>query len=106
MGMQFFKGFSAYKMVYYKLSYTEGQEKLYYHQFKNVLSCTFKFEALCHQAVLSNNGVLLLQGALEMRNKTVADRYTPLENVFMLDANCKLDHDTMTQVRSVQEFEK
>lgn len=98
MGMQFFKGFSAYKMVYYKLSYTEGQ-------FKNVSSCTFKFEALCHQAVLSNNGVLLLQGALEMRNKTVADRYTPLENVFMLDANCKLDHDTMTQV-SAQEFEK
>ena len=36
MGMQFFKGFSAYKMVYYKLSYTEGQEKLYYHQFKNI----------------------------------------------------------------------
>ena len=105
MGMQFFKGFSAYKMVYYKLSYTEGQEKLYNHQFKNVSSCTFKFEALCHQAVLSNNGVLLLQGALEMRNKTVADRYTPLENVFMLDANCKLDHDTMTQV-SAQEFEK
>ena len=55
--------------------------------------------------IMSNNGVLLLQGALEMRNKTVADRYTPLENVFMLDANCKLDHDTMTQV-SAQEFEK
>ena len=36
MGMQFFKGFSAYEMVYYKLSYTEGQEKLYYHQFKNI----------------------------------------------------------------------
>lgn len=102
MGMQFFKGFSAYKMVYYKLSYTEGQEKLYYHQFKNVSSNSSN---LCHQAVMSNNGVLLLQGALEMRNKTVADRYTPLENVFMLDANCKLDHDTMTQV-SVQEFEK
>ena len=41
MGMQFFKGFSAYKMVYYKLGYMEGQEKLYYHRFKNVLSCTF-----------------------------------------------------------------
>ena len=33
-----------------------------------------------------------------MRNKTVADRYTPLENVFMLEANGKLDHSTMRQV--------
>lgn len=47
---------------------------------------------------LRDDEVLIIQGALEMRNKTVADRYTPLENVFMLDANCKLDHDTMTQI--------
>ena len=33
-----------------------------------------------------------------MRNKTVQDRYTPLDNVFMLEANGKLDHDTMREV--------
>ncbi|XP_022796025.1 DUF21 domain-containing protein At4g33700-like [Stylophora pistillata] len=47
---------------------------------------------------LRDDEVMIIQGALEMRNKTVADKYTPLENVFMLDANCKLDHDTMTQI--------
>ena len=33
-----------------------------------------------------------------MRNKTVADRYTPLDNVFMVEANGKLDHETMREV--------
>lgn len=47
---------------------------------------------------LRDDEVMIIQGALEMRNKTVADKYTPLENVFMLDVNCKLDHDTMTQI--------
>jgi len=33
-----------------------------------------------------------------MRNKTVEDRYTPLEQVFMVEANGKLDHETMKKV--------
>ena len=33
-----------------------------------------------------------------MRNKTVEDKYTPLDEVFMLDVDGKLDHDTMKQV--------
>ena len=39
-----------------------------------------------------------MQGALEMRNKTVEDKYTPLEKVYMLDINSKLDHGTMKEV--------
>lgn len=34
-----------------------------------------------------------------MRNKTVADDYTPLHSVYMLDINRKLDKDTMKEVR-------
>ena len=33
-----------------------------------------------------------------MRNKTVQDKHTPLDRVFMLDLDGKLDHDTMKQV--------
>ena len=33
-----------------------------------------------------------------MRNKTVADRFTSLENVFMLDIDGKLDDETMKEV--------
>ncbi|KAJ7394294.1 hypothetical protein OS493_000096 [Desmophyllum pertusum] len=47
---------------------------------------------------LRDDEVMIIQGALEMRNKTVEDRYTPLEKVFMLEANGKLDHDTMREI--------
>ena len=33
-----------------------------------------------------------------MRNKTVEDKYTPLDKVYMLDINRQLDHDTMKEV--------
>ena len=33
-----------------------------------------------------------------MRNKTVADRFTSLRNVFMLDIDGKLDDETMKEV--------
>ena len=33
-----------------------------------------------------------------MRNKTVEDKYTPLDEVFMVDVNGKLDHETMREV--------
>ena len=33
-----------------------------------------------------------------MRNKTVEDKYTPLDNVYMLDINRQLDQDTMKEV--------
>jgi len=47
---------------------------------------------------LINDEVLIIQGALEMRNKTVEDKYTPLEKVYMLDINSKLDHGTMKEI--------
>ena len=34
-----------------------------------------------------------------MRNKTVEDDYTPLDSVYMLDINRKLDKATMKEVR-------
>ena len=42
-----------------------------------------------------------------MRNKTVKDKYTPLEEVYMLDATRKLDNDTMKEVQvfyNIREF--
>ncbi|XP_068698745.1 uncharacterized protein [Montipora foliosa] len=47
---------------------------------------------------LRDDEVMIIQGALEMRNKTVKDKYTPLEEVYMLDANRKLDNDTMKEI--------
>lgn len=47
---------------------------------------------------LRDDEVLIIQGALEMRNKTVADDYTPLHSVYMLDINRKLDKDTMKEI--------
>ena len=40
----------------------------------------------------------LLQGTLDMRNKTVADAYTPLHRVFMLDINEKMTQENMNKV--------
>ncbi|KAM7440167.1 hypothetical protein ABFA07_010572 [Porites harrisoni] len=47
---------------------------------------------------LSHDEVMIIQGALEMRNKTVEDKYTPLDNVYMLDINRQLDQDTMKEI--------
>ncbi|XP_078375515.1 uncharacterized protein LOC144658892 isoform X2 [Oculina patagonica] len=47
---------------------------------------------------LREDEVMIIQGALEMRNKTVQDKYTPLDSVFMLEANGKLDRDTMREI--------
>lgn len=47
---------------------------------------------------LRDDEVLIIQGALEMRNKTVEDDYTPLDSVYMLDINRKLDKATMKEI--------
>lgn len=47
---------------------------------------------------LRDDEVLIIQGALEMRNKTVEDDYTPLDSVYMLDINRKLDKVTMKEI--------
>ena len=41
---------------------------------------------------------LALQGALEMRDKSVGDAMISIEDVFMLDKNAKLDRKTMRLV--------
>lgn len=40
----------------------------------------------------------LVQGALEMRSKVVRHAMTPLQSVFMLDANEKLDRKMLRKV--------
>lgn len=47
---------------------------------------------------LMDDEVMIIQGALELRNKTVEDKYTPLDKVFMVEANGKLDHETMRKI--------
>ncbi|XP_077977352.1 uncharacterized protein LOC144432921 [Glandiceps talaboti] len=49
---------------------------------------------------LSVDEVLIIKGALDMRNKMVKDAYTPLENVYMIDIDEKMDHQLMNQVIS------
>lgn len=47
---------------------------------------------------LRDDEVMIIQGALEMRNKSVQHKYTPLDKVFMLDIDGKLDRETMKQI--------
>lgn len=47
---------------------------------------------------LTYDEVLIVKGALEMRDKTVGDAMTPLESVFMLDINGVINRKTMTEL--------
>ena len=38
-----------------------------------------------------------------MRNKSVQHKYTPLDKVYMLDIDGKLDHETMKQVNLLKQ---
>lgn len=38
------------------------------------------------------------QGTLDLRNKTVADAYTPLNHVFMFDINEKMTKENLSKV--------
>ena len=41
---------------------------------------------------------LYIQGALELREKTVEDVMTPVDSAFMLDINTELDLDILNEV--------
>ncbi|XP_033635820.1 DUF21 domain-containing protein At4g14240-like [Asterias rubens] len=47
---------------------------------------------------LTLDEVLIIQGALSMRNKVVEDAHMPLESVFMLDIKSKMDADCIQRV--------
>lgn len=47
---------------------------------------------------------IYIQGALEMRNKTVKDKYTPLDKVFMLKYDDQLDDAIMKKVFEIIEM--
>ena len=47
---------------------------------------------------LTLDEVLIIQGALSMRNKVVEDAHMPLESVFMLDIRSKMDADCIQRV--------
>ncbi|XP_062510862.1 uncharacterized protein LOC134186817 [Corticium candelabrum] len=47
---------------------------------------------------LSSDEVLIIKGALEMRSKVVKEAMTPLESVFMLNTDDKLDRVTMQKL--------
>ncbi|XP_032226027.2 DUF21 domain-containing protein At4g33700 isoform X2 [Nematostella vectensis] len=47
---------------------------------------------------LRDDEVLIIQGALDMRNKRIRDRYTPLDRTFMLSVDDKLDDSLMLKI--------
>ncbi|XP_038059618.1 DUF21 domain-containing protein At4g33700-like [Patiria miniata] len=47
---------------------------------------------------LTEDEVLIIQGALSMRNKVVKDALVPLESIFMLDAQRRMDAECMEKV--------
>ncbi|XP_006814874.2 LOW QUALITY PROTEIN: uncharacterized protein LOC100379052 [Saccoglossus kowalevskii] len=49
---------------------------------------------------LTMDEVLIIKGALDMRNKTVKNSFTPMESVFMVDINDKMDDQLMNQLLS------
>jgi ankyrin repeat/SOCS box protein 13/metal transporter CNNM len=50
---------------------------------------------------LSSDEVMIIKGALEMRSKVVREAMTPLESVFMLSVNEKLNKGTMQRLLDV-----
>lgn len=47
---------------------------------------------------LSLDEVMIIKGALDMKNKTAKDAMVPLPYVYMLDINSRLDSDTMSEI--------
>ncbi|XP_028411716.1 DUF21 domain-containing protein At4g33700-like [Dendronephthya gigantea] len=55
-------------------------------------------QSLENEEPLTGDEVLIIKGTLDMRNKTVADAYTPLIRVFMFDINEKMTQENMNKV--------
>lgn len=47
---------------------------------------------------LREDEVLIIKGALEMRNKTVKDTFTPMDKVYMVNIDAKLDEELMEEL--------
>ena len=54
-----------------------------------------------HSGPLSVDETTIIRGALDMRQKTVKMCMTPLEKVFMLEKNMKLDQPLLQQVSDI-----
>jgi metal transporter CNNM len=50
------------------------------------------------QKVLTIDETTIIQGALDMKHKTVKDCMSPIEKLFMLDINQRMDKRTMKEV--------
>ena len=55
-------------------------------------------KTLENEEPLTGDEVLIIKGTLDMRNKTVADAYTPLHRVFMFDVEEKMTQENMNKV--------
>lgn len=58
-----------------------------------------------NSTALTLDEVTIIQGALDLKNKTVKDAMTPWRDVFMLPADIMLDKETLASV-SFREFTK
>lgn len=55
-------------------------------------------QTLENEEPLTGDEVLIIKGTLDMRNKTVADAYTPIHRVFMFDIDEKMTQANMNKV--------
>lgn len=55
-------------------------------------------QTLENEDPLTGDEVLIIKGTLDMRNKTVADAYTPLHRVFMFDIDEKMTKENLKKV--------
>lgn len=64
-------------------------------------NCEWSLVFVVHTGIeepLSDDEITIIQGALSMTTKCVADAMTPLNCVFMLSTQRKLDNTTMTEI--------
>ncbi|XP_046848742.1 DUF21 domain-containing protein At4g33700-like [Xenia sp. Carnegie-2017] len=55
-------------------------------------------QTLDNEEPLTGDEVLIIKGTLDLRNKTVADSYTPLHGVFMFEINEKMTQENLDKV--------
>lgn len=81
------------------LDYLLGHDNHMFNRYKLKEFVSIHSEDESHDGPLSLNEVKVIKGALEMDDKQVNMAFTPLENVFAMEINTKLDKDTFQKIK-------